>query len=131
VADSLEEARLALEFASANRPLMNFADIDLREFLIQRADQAAMRLIPEWTRHLTAAGNAEAAELSRTIHTFAHCSLNVKQTAAKLSVHTNTAYFRLNRIKKLTCINPRTFSGAALMVTAHLLIEAHSKGKEV
>ena len=109
---------------------MHFSEIDLSEFLIQRADRAAIRLIPEWTRHLTADGDAEAAKLSRPIHAFAHCSLNVKQTAGKLGIHTNTVYVRLNRIKKLTGIDPRTFSGISLMVTALHLVEAHGNGKE-
>jgi hypothetical protein len=51
LSQSLEEARLALEFASAAEPLMHFGDIDLPEFLIRRADRTALRLIPEWTRH--------------------------------------------------------------------------------
>jgi PucR-like helix-turn-helix protein/diguanylate cyclase with GGDEF domain len=122
--ESLEEARLALEFASATQPLMNFADIDLPEFLIRRADKTALRLIPEWTRHLVPAGGGRSDELSRTIRAFADCSLNVKQTARRLGVHTNTVYFRLNRINKLSAIDPRTFSGASILVTALRLLEA-------
>ena len=121
---SLEEARLALEFASAAEPLMHFAAIDLAEFLIRRADKTALRLVPEWTRHLSAGGGA-SGELSRTIRTFAECSLNVKQTAVRLGVHANTVYFRLNRIHKLAGIDPRTFSGTSLLLTALRLLEAH------
>ena len=128
--ECLEEARLAVEFASATRPLMHFADIELPEFLIRRADKTALRLIPEWTRHLTPAGGSQSTELSRTIHAFAECSLNVKQTARYLSVHTNTVYFRLNRINKLTGIDPRTYSGTSLLLTALRLREAHANGKE-
>jgi hypothetical protein len=123
---SLEEARLAVEFAGAAEPLMHFADIDLPEFLIRRADRTALRLIPEWTRHFTAAGGAPAAELARTIRTFAECSLNVKQTAVRLGVHANTVYFRLNRIHKLAGIDPRTFSGTSRLLTALRLLETHS-----
>jgi PucR C-terminal helix-turn-helix domain/GGDEF-like domain len=124
--ESLEEARLALEFAGATQPLMHFSDIDLPEFLIRRADRAALRLVPEWTRYLLPAGGGQPAELSRTIRAFADCSLNVKQTARRLGVHTNTVYFRLNRINKLTAIDPRTFSGASLLLTALRLVEAHA-----
>jgi PucR C-terminal helix-turn-helix domain/GGDEF-like domain len=126
--ESLDEARLAMEFASATQPLMHFADIDLPDFLIRRADKTALSLIPEWTRHLTPDGS-QSGELSRTIHTFADCSLNVKQTARRLGVHTNTVYFRLNRINKLTGIDPRTFSGASLLLTALRLVEIHAKDK--
>ncbi len=108
--DSLEEARLALDFATPAQPLLHFADIDLPEFLIRRAPQTAFRLIPEWTRHLV-------PPVADTIRVFAECSLNVKQTARSLGVHTNTVYFRLNRINKLTGVDPRTFSGTSLLLT--------------
>jgi sugar diacid utilization regulator len=126
--ESLEEARLALEFASPARPLLHFSAIDLPEFLIRQADRIAFRLIPEWTRHFAAAGEGgQAAELARTIRVFTECSLNVKQTARRLGVHTNTVYFRLNRIDKLTGIDPRTFSGASLLITALKLVETHRR----
>jgi hypothetical protein len=121
--ESLEEARLALEFAGPLHPLIHFGDIDLTEFLIRRADKTALRLIPEWVRHLTANGGDSAGELSRTIRAFAECSLNVKQTARRLGVHTNTVYFRLNRMHKLTGVDPRTFSGTSLLLTALRLRE--------
>jgi hypothetical protein len=127
--ESLEEARLALEFASGNRPLMHFSDVDLPEFLIRRADKTALRLIPEWMRHLTPDNGGPAGELSRTIRAFAECSLNVKQTARRLGVHANTVYFRLNRINKLTGIDPRSFSGTSLLLTSLRLLEAHGNGR--
>jgi hypothetical protein len=116
--ERLEEAQLALEFAGASRPLMHFADIDLSEFLIRRADKTALRLLPEWTRQLTPPHGGPSGQLSRTIHAFADCSLNVKQTARRLGVHTNTVYFRLNRICKLSGVVPRTFSGTSYLLAA-------------
>lgn len=122
--ESLEEARLALEFASAARPLMHFAEIDLPEFLIRRADKTAFRLIPASMRDPIGADGGQPGELSRTIRAFAECNLNVKQTARRLDVHPNTVYFRLNRIRKLTGTDPRTFSGASLLLTVLRLMEA-------
>lgn len=107
---------------------MHFADIDLTEFLIRRADKIVLHLIPEWTRHLAAAASGQSTELSRTIRVFAECSLNVKQTASRLGVHTNTVYFRLNRINKLTGIDPRTFSGTSILRTSLRLLEFHGNG---
>jgi hypothetical protein len=126
--ECLEEARTALEFASATQPLMHFTDINLPEFLIRRADKTVLRLIPEWTRHFTPIDGGHAGELSRTIREFAECSLNVKQTARRLGVHTNTVYFRLNRIHKLTGIDPRTYSGTSVLLTALRLLETHGNG---
>jgi sugar diacid utilization regulator len=100
-------------------------NIDLPEFLIRRADTAAVRLIPAWARQLGAAGDDQARELRRTLRAFADCSFNVKQTAGRLRVHINTVYFRLNRINTLTGVNPRTYEGTSLLLTALRLLETH------
>jgi hypothetical protein len=128
--DALEEARVALDFATAAQPLVHFSDVDLPEFLFRRVDHAAFRLIPDWTRHFARNGN-QSHELLQTIRAFAACDLNVKQTARRVGVHTNTIYFRLNRIKQLTGVDPRTFAGASLLLTALRLVEigaVHGQG---
>jgi len=51
---------------------------------------------------------------------FTDCSLNVKVTARRLGLHTNTLYFRLNRIKQPTGIDPRNFARAALLLLTTL-----------
>jgi hypothetical protein len=122
--EALEEARLALEFANPAQPLMHFSEIDLPEFLIRHADKTALRLIPEWVRHLAPANGGQASDLSRTIRAFAESSLNVKQTARRLGVHTNTVYFRLNRIHKLTGVDARTFAGTSVLLTVLRLMES-------
>jgi hypothetical protein len=125
---ALEEAQIALEFASDTQPLLHFSDIDLPELLVRRADHVAVRLIPEWACHFNSTEDDLPRELSRTIRAFADSSLNVKQTAQRLGVHPNTVYFRLNRIKKLTGIDPRTYSGTSLLLTAVRLLEIHGSG---
>ena len=125
--ESLTEARMALEAGGA-RGVRHFADIDLGEFVIERADRAAQRLVPQWVREMHAADRGN--DLLHTIRAFAECSLNVKQTARRLGVHTNTVYFRLNRISKLTGVDPRTYSGTSLLLTVLRLLDAHAKGQE-
>jgi len=123
--EAFTEARMALDLTSPGRALVQFADIDLSEFLIHRADRIALRLIPEWVREAHAQGSEDV--LVRTIRTFADCSLNVKETARCLGVHTNTVYFRLNKIKKLTGADPRTFSGTSFLLTALRLLDRQSQ----
>ena len=122
---ALEEAQIALEFAADVQPLLHFSDIDLPELLVRRADHVAVRLLPEWVHHFNSTEDDQSRELSRTIRVFADCSFSVKQTAQRLGIHANTVYFRLNRIKKLTGVDPRTFSGASLFLTALRLLETH------
>jgi DNA-binding PucR family transcriptional regulator len=76
------------------------------------------------------ADDDQRRELMRTIRAFADCSLNVKQTARRLGVHTNTVYFRLNRIGKLSSVNPRTYSGLSMLLTALRLLEVHGGGEQ-
>ncbi len=123
--EALEEARLALELTSPGKPLLRFADVDLAQFLVQRADRAALRLIPEWLRQAHESGIGR--DLLLTIRTFAECSLNVKETARQLGVHTNTVYFRLNQIKARTNVDPRTFGGSMLLVSSLLLLESRRR----
>jgi hypothetical protein len=124
---ALEEARLAVQFTTAAQPIMHFSDIDLPELLVRQADQIAVRLIPEWARHFNSNEDDSLRQLAKTIRVFADCSFNVKQTAQRLNVHTNTVYFRLKRIRELTRINPRTYSGTSFLLTALRLLEVHGR----
>lgn len=124
---ALDEALIALDFASASRPLIHFSDIELPDFLLRRAHDAAVRLIPEWVRHFSPGDGDPSRALLRTIRAFADCNFNVKRTAQRLGVHTNTVYFRLNRIKKLTGVDARTYAGTSLLLTALRLSEIHGK----
>jgi hypothetical protein len=124
VPQAYQEAERALEFAEASRPVVHVGEIDLIELLLRRPDAAALRLIPPWADRFRIADGAKAGALSRTIRAFADCNLSVKQTARQLDLHTNTVYFRLNRIRDLTGVDPRSFSGASLLLTTLRLIEA-------
>jgi len=122
--EAMVEARIALDLTSGSRAMVRFSEIDLTEVLAHRADRAIIRLIPDWIRESHAAGRD--LDLMNTIRTFADCSLNVKETAARLRVHTNTVYFRLNKIKERTRVDPRTFAGASLLITALRLLDGQA-----
>lgn len=123
-----QEAERAAEFAELRRPVVNFADIDLVELLLSRPDRAALRLIPAWASRLRDVDSKRAGDLLRTVRAFADSDLNVKRTARHLKLHANTVYFRLNRVKKLTGVDPRSFSGASLLLTAMRMLDANAKG---
>jgi sugar diacid utilization regulator len=87
------------------------------------SDQVAVRLIPAWAHGLHSAEDNLSHELIHTIRAFADCNFNVKCTAHRLGVHTNTVYFRLNRLKKISGLDPRTYAGASTILTALRLLE--------
>jgi PucR C-terminal helix-turn-helix domain/GGDEF-like domain len=124
--EALEEAQIAIEFATAKQPLMRFSDIHLPDLLVRRADQIAVRLIPAWARQLNSAKDRQSRDLIRTTRVFADCNFNVKQTARELGVHTNTVYFRLNRVKKISSVDPRTYAGASAILMALRVLEIHT-----
>jgi hypothetical protein len=119
--EALGEASIALDLTSPARAMVRFSEIDLTEALAHRADRAVFRLIPDWVRESHASGRER--DLIGTIRAFAECSLNVKEAAGRLRVHTNTVYFRLNQIKKRTGVDPRTFAGTSLLITALRLLD--------
>jgi hypothetical protein len=118
-----QEAEYAFEFADAAVPVFHFADIDLLDFVTRRQDPAALRLIPDWMGRLTDL-DAKTGEICRTVRAFAQCNLNVKLTARCLKVHTNTVYFRLNRVQEITKVDPRTFHGLSRLLIAMNIAEA-------
>jgi DNA-binding PucR family transcriptional regulator len=119
--EALGEARLALDLTKPDRAMVWFSQIELTEALARRPDRAVLRLIPDWVRENYVSGREQ--DLVATIRAFAQCSLNVKETARKLRVHTNTVYFRLNQVKKRTGVDPRTFAGTSLLITALRLLD--------
>jgi hypothetical protein len=123
---ALQEAERAVEFTQADRPILHFADIDLMEFLVRRPDAAALRLIPDWAVRFVDADSGKSGELTRTINEFADCNFNVKRTARHLDLHTNTVYFRLNRIRELTGIDP-SYAGLSLLLTTVRMLNAEAR----
>jgi carbohydrate diacid regulator len=121
--EALAEARMAVDLGTLSRAFSRFAD--LAEFISRRADRTALRFIPQWV-HAVYSTDREN-DLIRTIRAFAECSLNVKETARRLDVHTNTVYFRLNQIKKRTGVDPRTFDGALLLLMSLRLLDSHDQ----
>jgi sugar diacid utilization regulator len=126
---ALQEAERALEFIGTNRPIMHFGGIDLMEFLVRHPNAAAQRLIPDWARRLREADVDKSGALSRTIRRFAACDLNVKRTARDLDLHTNTVYFRLNHVRKLTGVDPRSYVGLSLLLTTLEMLEVRTDAR--
>jgi len=127
--NALEEALIAIEYTGAKQPLMHFPDIHLPDLLVRRADQVAVRLIPAWARQLHSAEHNQSRELIHAIRVFADCNFNVKSTAQALGVHTNTVYFRLNRLKKISDLDPRSYAGTSTILTALRLLEIRADMK--
>ena len=70
----------------------------------------------------TAASKASCRAPSATSPT----AISTSSYARRLYLHTNTVYFRLNRIRELTGIDPRSYSGLSLLLTTLRILDGHA-----
>ena len=114
---SYSEAVAATEIEAAGHPVAHLASVSVDAWLRHRADATARRLKPAWS------GALRDSRLVPTLEAFAAASLNVKACANLLKVHNNTVYHRLNNVRRLTGVDPRTYAGLSHLL-AVLSIES-------
>jgi PucR-like helix-turn-helix protein/diguanylate cyclase with GGDEF domain len=99
---ALNEARLALDFASVANRVMPYARIPFRQMIIRHARDNIQSALPAWLKDLQRADRRARGSLSKTLHAYANANMNTLQTAKDLSVHPNTIYARMHRIADIT-----------------------------
>ena len=99
---ALNEARLALDFASVSNRVMPYSQIPFRQMIIRHARDNIQSALPVWLEYLQAADRKARGSLCKTLHAYADANMNALQTAKDLSVHPNTIYSRMQRIAGLT-----------------------------
>jgi sugar diacid utilization regulator len=80
------------------------------------------RLIPLWVERFVGEDRKTQEELARTVQAFGEWNLNVKSTAKRLKLHPNIVYFRLNRVREITDVDPRSFAGLTVILTVLRLL---------
>jgi sugar diacid utilization regulator len=118
VARGYGEAGRALRHTGAGSPVVALEEISLFEYLTTGADDTAQRLIPDGAAALVRADERGEGALSRTLHAYAECDLNVARTAEYLDVHANTVHYRLRRVRELTGRDPRHFADLVELTAA-------------
>ena len=103
---ALNEARLALDFASVSKRVMPYSQIPFRQMIIRHARDNIQSALPAWLEDLQAADRKARGSLTKTLHAYANANMNALQTAKNLSVHPNTIYSRAQRIADITGKNP-------------------------
>jgi sugar diacid utilization regulator len=99
---ALNEARLALDFASVSNRVMPYSQIPFRQMVIRLARENIQSVLPVWLKDLQAADRKARGALTKTLLAYANANMNALQTAKRLSVHSNTVYSRMQRIADLT-----------------------------
>ena len=99
---ALNEARLALDFASVSNRVMPYSKIPFRHMMIRHARNNIQSALPVWLEGLQTADRKVRGSLSKTLRAYADANMNALQTAKDLSIHPNTIYSRMHRIADIT-----------------------------
>jgi DNA-binding PucR family transcriptional regulator len=87
------------------------------DYLVERADGTAVRMIPPAARRLFDSPDPDDALLIRTLLTYAGADMAVAATADQLSVHPNTVSYRLRKLSRLLDRDVSRFSCLVEVVT--------------
>ena len=113
-----QEARLALQRASATGRFVALADATLFDSLLALGAPAVERRLPTWARELA----AEQNDLVETLLAYLAADMSIERAAHALTVHPNTVRYRLRRLSKLTGLNASSFYDLVELVTATRLL---------
>ncbi|OZD06535.1 hypothetical protein CH275_09970 [Rhodococcus sp. 06-235-1A] len=122
VPKAYREAAMARSSRYAVPGVHSLESLSAFEYLVTRADETARRLItPRIHRFVEEDDDADGLYIV-TLVAYVESNLNAKATAAKIYVHSNTAYARLDRIAERTGKDMRNFADVLdLLVAVRLL----------
>jgi hypothetical protein len=99
---ALNEAMIALDFASVTRRVVPFSELPIRNLMLHSGGAYVRSVAPGWIKALVDADAKAKGGLIATLHAVADADLNVQAAGRRLGVHANTVYARLARIRDLT-----------------------------
>ncbi len=99
---ALQEATIALDFASVSRRVVQFAELPLRSLMLHRGGEYVRSVAPSWISAFVDADVKAKGSLIATLRMLADTDLNVQDAGRQLGVHPNTVYARLGRIKVMS-----------------------------
>jgi sugar diacid utilization regulator len=99
---ALQEATIALDFASVSRRVTQFAALPLRSLMLHRGGEYVRSVAPSWISSFVEADRKAKGSLIGTLRALADTDLNVQEAGRQLNVHPNTVYARLGRIKDMS-----------------------------
>jgi sugar diacid utilization regulator len=124
IALAYDEAREAVEIAAGTGIRGRAVALqDLVVDLMLRSSPHAQRTLDAMLRPLLEYDLLHHAELIETLRAYLAADTNLTQTARRLSVHPNTAVYRLRRIRELTGRDPRAVDELLVLFLALKLTE--------
>ncbi|MCL4745506.1 MAG: helix-turn-helix domain-containing protein [Burkholderiaceae bacterium] len=111
------QALLAMRMASLTERVAQFAATSLRRLMIHLAGDDLQRLLPAWSNDFHRADDKLGGALAATLRAYADADMNLLKAAARLGVHPNTIYARLNRVLEVTGLNARSYNALTDLIT--------------
>jgi hypothetical protein len=124
VPEAYTEARAAREGLGGAAGVLALPMLTSFEYLVLREDETARRLIRPEVRQFVADDAAAGGTLIATLVEYAACDLNARTAAARLHLHVNTAYYRLERIAERTSCDLRRLTDVMELLIAVRLLAA-------
>ena len=115
---AFQEARVALSLARIDRRVVQFADLSIRDRLVERGMDNVQSAPPSWAADLASANEKSNGSLVLTLRALAAADLNVQSAARQLGKHPNTIYARIERISQVTGQDPRRYDGLTELLLA-------------
>lgn len=106
---ALHEATIALDFASAEKRVVQFAELPIRGLLIHRGTEYVDSTPPNWVAILVKSDAAAGGVLVQTLRAVADADMNMQKAARILGKHANTVYTRIERIRELTGLDGQRY----------------------
>jgi DNA-binding PucR family transcriptional regulator len=112
-----DEARQARDWAHADAGVVALLEARVSDYLLQRADATAQRMIPAAARRLFESVAPADRVLVETLLAYVAADMAVRITAERISVHPNTVTYRLDKVRQLLGRDPTRYSDLVELLT--------------
>jgi PucR C-terminal helix-turn-helix domain/GGDEF-like domain len=127
---ALDEAMVALDFASVANRVVQFTNLPIRRLLVHGGAGNVRTAPPIWAQALVTADAKASGVLIQTLRAMADADMNVQKAARILRKHANTVYARLERIRELTGLDSQRYHDLTELLLAADLADVAPKGRQ-
>ena len=106
---AFKQAMMVLKLADPVQRVICSTHLSTYEIMIQLSREEISNSIPDWATDFYNADDKSSGSLSATLQAYANTNMNILKAGTVLSVHPNTIYSRLNKIRDITGFDARRF----------------------
>ena len=122
---ALQEATVALDCANVAERVLRFDALPLRRLLLHGGREYVRNALPGWVNQFAESDLKARGALSQTLRAYADADMNLICAARLLTLHPNTLYARMQRIKRLTGLSCQRYHSLSELL---LIVDCHRAG---